>query len=663
MNLGSLINMMNFVSLIASLFIMLRLWRYKKRANLSGPIVYFISEIAGNMLVLLCSLSLALETKLFFFNHLFALFVMGSCGWYIWLESFVTQRRGISPLGWVVLSLPALIFLYVNYMSLTSGVGFLVTNPAVEWHFGYPFLVFDELTMTAKSFVGINQLICIWLGIVAIRNFDRMKTIKKKYFIFSLGFTFFFFLCFGSYFYFRNNIPFISVFDVGLFAMMFVKFFILYKPYGGAAVDLNMTDRYALLDKIQQGLFVVDEKGELLDYNISGKNFMERLGFPDFHTQADFFSLMTAVFPSFNFDANYRTEKEYVIEQPGQAPQFFNLEIDTLAQSEEIAAHEEQYAIFLRDTTEAHSQQLNLLVFRAAFYATDDPMLICNPRGEIEYASCSFSRNLGYEESQIKGRHFLDFLLECGDEEVLAVIRKAMQAQQGWSGYVRGSDRVCRVTIFPIFDAAKKQAGFSAISRDVTNEYNRTELLKQEARQDFLTQIDNRRTFFTLAAGQLQSILDRQGSVAVLMLDIDFFKRVNDTYGHAGGDEVLKSFAALIKTLVRKDDLFARYGGEEFVLMVAGMEVKVVLAFAERIRARVEKMFVYHDAWTITLTTSIGVCFWPGSGAITLEDLIQRADEALYSAKKQGRNRVLLWQEPSALNLLYKNHDPSQSSA
>ena len=103
MNLGSLINMMNFVSLIASLFIMLRLWRYKKRANLSGPIVYFISEIAGNTLVLLCSLSLALETKLFFFNHLFALFVMGSYGWYIWLESFVTQRRGISPLGWVVL--------------------------------------------------------------------------------------------------------------------------------------------------------------------------------------------------------------------------------------------------------------------------------------------------------------------------------------------------------------------------------------------------------------------------------------------------------------------------------------------------------------------------------------------------------------------------------
>ena len=646
MNLGSILNMMNFVSLIASLLIMLRLWRYRQRANLSGPIVYFISEIAGNVLVLLCSLSLSLESKLFFFNHLFALFVMGACGWYIWLESFVNQRRrGISPLGWATLSLPALTFLYVSYKSLSADPGFLVINPAVEWYFGYPFLVFEELATPAKIFVGMNQAICLWLGFVAISNFDRMKTIKKKYFLFSLWFTFFFFLCFGTYFYFRKDLPFISVFDVGLFAMMFVKFFILYKPYGGAAVDLNMTDRYTLLDKIQQGLFVVDEKGELLDYNLSGKQFMEQLGFPGFHNKENFFSLVTAAFPSFNFETNYQTEKEYVIERPGQPPRVFNLDIDTLAQSEEIAAHEEQYAIFLRDTTEAHSQQLNLLVFRAAFYATQDPMLICNARGNIEYVSNGFTRDLGYEESQIKGRNFLDFLLETGDEETLASIQQAMQKQQAWNGHVRGSNKVCEVAIFPIFDAEKKLAGFSAISRDVTSEYNRTEMLEQEAKEDFLTRIDNRRTFFSLAEPQLKKAFAQQESVAVLMLDIDFFKRVNDTYGHAGGDEVLKEFAALVKKLVRKKDLFGRYGGEEFVLLVTGMSVAAVLTFAERIRERVEKMSVCHDDCTITLTTSIGVSFVQASAQIMLEELIDRADQALYTAKKEGRNRVVLWQE------------------
>lgn len=644
MNFGSLLNMMNFVSLIASLFIMLRLWRYRQRANLSGPIVYFTSEIAGNVLVLLSSLSLTLEAKLFFFNHLFALFVMGACGWYIWLESFVTRHRGISRLGWTLLSLPVLIFLYVTYQTQVSGVGFMVIDPKLEWHWTYPFLVFEELATPAKAFVGLNQAVCLWLGIVAIRNFERMKSIKKKYFLFSLCFTFFFFLCFGAYFHFRKSLPFISVFDVGLFAMMFVKFFVLYTPYGGAAVNLNMTDRYALLDKIQQGLFVADEKGELLDYNLSGKQFMARLGFPDFQREENFFSLLTKVFPTFSFDANYRTEKEYVVEPPGQEPLFFNLEIDTLVRPEEIAEHEEQYAIFLRDTTEAHSQQLNLLVFRAAFYATQDPMLICNARGKIEYVSSGFTRDLGYEEAQIKGRNFQDFLLESGDKETPQLIERAMAAKEGWTGHVRGENKVCEVAVFPILDAERKLAGFSAISRDVTSEFKRTEMLAQEAKEDFLTRVDNRRTFFTLAQERLENALRMRQSVAVLMLDIDFFKRVNDTCGHAAGDAVLKAFADLIKTLVRKNDLFARYGGEEFVLMVSGMDVTAVLSFAERIREQVTKMSSCHDGRLITLTTSIGVSFQPASTPITLEALIEHADQALYSAKEQGRNRVVLWQ-------------------
>lgn len=316
MNLGSILNMMNFVSLIASVFIMLRLWGFRQRANLSGLIVYFSSEIAGNILVILSSLSLTLDNKLFFFNYLFAFFVMGACGWYIWLEAFVMQRRGISRLGCTMLLCPLLIFIYVSYSTYAYGPAFLLVNPSMEWYYGYPFLVFQGLRTPAKVFIGINQLIVVYLTVVALRNIGRMKTIKKKYYFFSLLFSVFFFFCFGTYAYFHKEVPFISVFDIGLFAMMFIKFFILYKPYSGAAVNLNMMDRYALLEKMQQGMFVVDKQGEVLDYNAAGKGILIHAGLPELNLKDNFFAILSAKFPSFDFASNCGTEKEYILELP-----------------------------------------------------------------------------------------------------------------------------------------------------------------------------------------------------------------------------------------------------------------------------------------------------------------------------------------------------------
>lgn len=126
---------------------------------------------------------------------------------------------------------------------------------------------------------------------------------------------------------------------------------------------------------------------------------------------------------------------------------------------------------------------------------------------------------------------------------------------------------------------------------------------------------------------------------SLLMLDIDHFKKVNDTYGHQAGDVVLSNVAGLIRDTLRETDLFARYGGEEFVLLATGTEQDGALILAERLRTLIEgAVFTHGNNW-IAVTISIGIGAWDASVKEDFEELIRRADSALYRAKEQGRNR------------------------
>ena len=128
--------------------------------------------------------------------------------------------------------------------------------------------------------------------------------------------------------------------------------------------------------------------------------------------------------------------------------------------------------------------------------------------------------------------------------------------------------------------------------------------------------------------------------VSLLMIDIDHFKKINDTYGHQAGDTVLSGLAGLIKEKLRETDLLARYGGEEFCLVATGTEQAGALVLAERVRALVEQASFLHDKTPITVTISIGISTWEASLKEDHEELIRRADAALYRAKNQGRNRA-----------------------
>ena len=178
---------------------------------------------------------------------------------------------------------------------------------------------------------------------------------------------------------------------------------------------------------------------------------------------------------------------------------------------------------------------------------------------------------------------------------------------------------------------------------DITADLLMAAELRRLASSDPLTGVPNRRHFEERSA-QIIAAREATGrSVAVLMLDVDHFKKINDTHGHPIGDEVLKVVARRCREALRDRDLFARFGGEEFIALLAAPTADEVPATAERLRNAISGAPVNVGGLRIDVTVSVGGAMGealPGCDATLLEQLVARADEALYEAKADGRNRV-----------------------
>jgi diguanylate cyclase (GGDEF)-like protein/PAS domain S-box-containing protein len=198
-------------------------------------------------------------------------------------------------------------------------------------------------------------------------------------------------------------------------------------------------------------------------------------------------------------------------------------------------------------------------------------------------------------------------------------------------------------TVMPVEAAISKinvngRLEFTAIMRDISDRIRLMDLLQKEAATDELTGLPNRRTFMDTAANLFQS----SENVSLLLLDIDYFKKVNDTYGHDAGDEVLRALADGGRTYSRANDVFARIGGEEFAVLLPETDLEQACAIAEKLRMAFEQQDLRHFWLTsdpIPFTVSIGVATRV-PGEVRVEEVFKRADQALYRAKQGGRNRV-----------------------
>lgn len=202
-------------------------------------------------------------------------------------------------------------------------------------------------------------------------------------------------------------------------------------------------------------------------------------------------------------------------------------------------------------------------------------------------------------------------------------------------------DCVWRVDTHPILQSGHK--GRVWLFHDITPQVRLERVLRMEANHDPLTGLFNRRAFFDRAqvAFQLPSPGPSDGHrLALVMLDIDHFKAVNDRYGHPAGDMVLKEVARRAKSVLRDGDVLARYGGEEFIVLLNVISSDTARVAAERLRTVMDTEPVQVGDRAITVSVSVGLAL-RSSGAETLLQTIERADANLYRAKRQGRNRVV----------------------
>jgi diguanylate cyclase (GGDEF)-like protein len=174
------------------------------------------------------------------------------------------------------------------------------------------------------------------------------------------------------------------------------------------------------------------------------------------------------------------------------------------------------------------------------------------------------------------------------------------------------------------------------------------ERVRNLAIRDSLTDLFNHRHIMDLVHHEFERVGRYQNAFSVLMVDADHFKRINDEHGHPVGDEVLRMLARVLMEETRDGDVAARYGGEEFIVALSRTAATAAHAVAERIRERIVLQRVPVESGTLSVTVSIGVAVArPGETGIA--DMIRRADHALYEAKRAGRNRVVMAEDPPAL--------------
>lgn len=291
-----------------------------------------------------------------------------------------------------------------------------------------------------------------------------------------------------------------------------------------------------------------------------------------------------------------------------------------------------------RNTSAIRRSETNL---RKILDASPFPIIVSSrKRGQVIYVNKLAGNLFGINPSQARGKPEPVFFCAPGDREAVQDILEKVGEVDDYEARLKrvdGSEFPALVCASHL-DYEGEPAIFLSFNDITRRKSVETELIRLAA-TDPLTGLQNRRSFEELAQREFKRAKRYGSALSALVLDVDWFKQVNDKHGHDAGDQVLKALAGVIAESLRETDLAARIGGEEFAALLPETEWKGAMEVAERMRDAISKAAIFCQGTLLKVTASIGVSTL-GAGDKELAELIKRADEALYKAKQAGRNRV-----------------------
>ena len=276
-----------------------------------------------------------------------------------------------------------------------------------------------------------------------------------------------------------------------------------------------------------------------------------------------------------------------------------------------------------------------------------DGVIVLDQRWRIVDFNPAAREILGFSNTDTPGKHIQREQLAL--YQFIIRLVETPNARAEMSMDVLGTPSRYEVKAVPLYHQLGSVIGYLVTLRDITEQKRTEARLQRLAQTDYLTDIFNRRAFFELAAPEMERTRRYRHSLAFILIDVDNFKKVNDTYGHLVGDRVLQNLARACLRSLREVDRLARYGGEEFIVMLPETDAPGACRSAERLRQMIEESEVSTHQGPVRITASLGVAvFQPDSNHITIDRLLGQADQALYQAKQAGRNQVCLWSEDKA---------------
>jgi diguanylate cyclase (GGDEF)-like protein/PAS domain S-box-containing protein len=276
-----------------------------------------------------------------------------------------------------------------------------------------------------------------------------------------------------------------------------------------------------------------------------------------------------------------------------------------------------------------------------AYYETD-------LSGNMLMFNNAYLKLLDYTYEEMQGINYREYVDKKNADIALRIFRQVYKTgkpvkKMEWEINTKnGENKNVELSVSLVRDAQGKPRGYRGIISDITVRHKTDEMIRQQAFYDYLTALPNRTLYFDRLHMAIRRARRDKKMIAVFILDLDRFKEVNDEWGHATGDALLRAVGQRFQEMVRDTDTVARYGGDEFTFILPSIDRKEdALQIARKIIKSFQEPFQL-EACTLAVTSSLGMAIYP-THSDDIDDLMKKADTAMYRAKARGRNGFCCW--------------------